>query len=350
MTSNVNKCAKVYIDYRFVDGPYGGGNQFLKALKQVWEKKGYYAENIQEADIILINSINAYHTYKKMCKYKVLYPNKKMIHRIDGPIFLIRGFDRHIDKGIFTINHYLADGTIFQTKWNKNRCIDLGLLDDKPYDIIINGSNRNVFNEKIVDKVIIPGWDEKKIHIIATSWSNNINKGYEYYKYLDENLDTNKYQFVFVGNSLIEYKNSICIPPQDSMSLSKILKMCDIYVTASKNDPCSNSLIEAQNCGLPAAVLRDGGHPEIVEYGGECFETKAEMMEAIYTIAANIEAYKGKIIKRDIEDVAERYYQFCIRNFKHKPYMVVVKNCTITFIKITILELFAKLMRKKSGQ
>ena len=49
----------------------------------------------------------------------------------------------------------------------------------------------------------------------------------------------------------------------------------------SQDDPCSNSLIEALHCGLPAIVLNSGGHPEIIGNAGVKFKNRKEIIEAI---------------------------------------------------------------------
>ena len=46
---------------------------------------------------------------------------------------------------------------------------------------------------------------------------------------------------------------------------------------ASRDDPCSNALLEALACGLPAAYLRSGGHPELVGEAGIGFDEPEEL-------------------------------------------------------------------------
>ena len=47
---------KIHILFKFIEGPYGGGNQFLKALRDYFNEIGIYSEKPEEADIILFNS------------------------------------------------------------------------------------------------------------------------------------------------------------------------------------------------------------------------------------------------------------------------------------------------------
>ena len=47
---------KINIQYEFRDGPFGGANQFLKALRDEFIKQNVYEEDLFKADICLINS------------------------------------------------------------------------------------------------------------------------------------------------------------------------------------------------------------------------------------------------------------------------------------------------------
>lgn len=47
---------KIHILYPFVDGPWGGANQFLKAIKNYFISLNAYTEDENKADIILFNS------------------------------------------------------------------------------------------------------------------------------------------------------------------------------------------------------------------------------------------------------------------------------------------------------
>ena len=70
---------KIHIIMDFVDGPWGGGNQFLKALKGQFIKKNIYEENPNKCDIALFNS---HHNIKNVIKiqslkiYKLFYIRK----------------------------------------------------------------------------------------------------------------------------------------------------------------------------------------------------------------------------------------------------------------------------------
>jgi glycosyltransferase involved in cell wall biosynthesis len=104
-------------------------------------------------------------------------------------------------------------------------------------------------------------------------------------------------------------KNIQVIPPIASLELAKLLREHDVYLTASRNDPCSNSLIEALSCGLPAVYLKSGGHPEIVGEAGLGFKTAEEIPVLMERMAEDLGAFRGKIRVLKIEDVADRYLE-----------------------------------------
>ena len=50
-----------------------------------------------------------------------------MVHRVDGPIGVYRGFDDGTDVRIVEINRELADATIFQSRYSLDKHRELGL-------------------------------------------------------------------------------------------------------------------------------------------------------------------------------------------------------------------------------
>lgn len=298
----------ISILYKFIEGPWGGTNQFLKALKKELIKKGVYEENYTKADIILFNSYpsRSEYLFNEIFKLKQKYSEKIIIYRLDGPISLYRGKDKEIDKIIALFNNLFADGIVFQSSWSKKQNEKYFGISSKYETIIYNALDNEIFN-KSNKKEFNP---EEKIKLIATSWSANWRKGFEIYKFLDKNLNFSKYEMCFVGNSPIEFKNVKWIKPVLPEKLAEILKKHDIYITASQNDSCSNSLIEALSCGLPAIALNSGGHPELVQTGGELFNGKQDIIEKIEKVAKNYRNYQLQIPEFSIKKVVQDYYKF----------------------------------------
>ena len=61
---------KIHILYNSKGGAWGGGNQFLKALRKCFVKEGCYAESPEDSDVILFNS---HHELKSVLKSKWLF-------------------------------------------------------------------------------------------------------------------------------------------------------------------------------------------------------------------------------------------------------------------------------------
>lgn len=330
---------KINIFLNIKNQPYGGGNQFLKALRGYFISKNVYSESVENADIVLFNS---HHQFKELLEAKKKFPSKKFVHRIDGPVFLIRNDTVLLDKIIYQLNNHIADATIFQSKWSRNQNYKLGLTKNRLETTIINAPNPQIFNSE--QKT---GFEQsRKTKIIATSWSHNLIKGFETYKWLDENLDFTKNEMTFCGNSPIKFQNIQHIPPLKSEELANELKKHDIFITASQKDPCSNSLIEALHCGLPAIGFNDGGHPEIIKDAGEVFNKKEEIPEMLHKITENYSHYKQKIKLPTMKMVGKEYFNFLkqineTQNSK-KLFATNMLNIKFTNIKYKIVSRISK--------
>jgi glycosyltransferase involved in cell wall biosynthesis len=148
---------------------------------------------------------------------------------------------------------------------------------------------------------------DRRARLIASSWSDNPNKGASVYQWLDANLNWERYEMTFVGRSPVQFRNIKMIPAVDSYRMAELFRDHDIYLTASKNDPCSNSLIEALTCGLPAIYLQSGGHPEIVKQAGAGFEAAEQIPELLDNLVDGYEKYRSLISVPSIQEVAREY-------------------------------------------
>jgi len=314
----MTKPFKIHIIFDFQSGPAGGGNQFLKTLREEFKNRDIYEENLQDAEIILFNS---HHNFDKVFETKKKFREKIFIHRIAGPVCLTRGGSRDLDKIIFRFNKLVADGIIFQSNWSKEQNKKLFEISSKYESVIHNAPDNGIFN-KIGKKEFNP---KEKIKLIATSWSSGHRKGSEICQFLDENLDFSKYEMTFVGNYPVEFQNIKVIKPVSSEKLVEILKEHDIYIFGSKIESCSNALIEALSCDLPAIAIDGSSNSEVVKGGGELFIGKDDIIEKIEKVAKNLHYYQSKIPEFSIEKVAQKYYKFAERIYndfkkgKYKP-------------------------------
>lgn len=307
---------KVHIIYDFHKGPWGGANQFLKALKNELVKRNLYETNPEKANCILFNS---HHMLEDIIKLKKKKQTIIIFHRIDGPVFLIRKKDLEIDKKIFKINHLIAEGTIFQSNWSREKNYQLGLKNNRFETVIVNAPDPDIFYPKKDRRV--KDWSNEKCKLISASWSPSFSKGFALYRFLDNHLDFKKFSMQFIGNSPIKFRNIEYLKPLHPEELAEMFRESDIYIIGSQNDPCSNSLIEALSCGLPAIVYNDGGHPEILKKGGETFYNFEECLIKIEKVRDNYSIYKGQINIHGIDEIASKYI-----NFMKKSYLSCIFN------------------------
>ncbi|ANT64147.1 glycosyltransferase [Prosthecochloris sp. CIB 2401] len=297
----------IHILWEFNDGPWGGGNQFLKALRQEFSAMGCYADNPERADIILFNS---HQHQKKALQLKRRFPKKIFVHRIDGPIALARGESgKKTDRSIFFCNRILADGTIFQSSWSRLESMKAGLKQPRFDTCISNAPDPSIFHPCTPEERKTA--TDSRIKLIATSWSSNPRKGFDIYHYLDKHLDFKRYHMTFVGNTDKPFTNIKIIEPLPSKQLADILRHHDIFIAASLMESCSNSFLEGLHSGLPAIARNNTSHPEILAGNGLLFNGTEDILEQIDTLASRLDDFRSKLKVRHISEIAMQYHRFC---------------------------------------
>ena len=309
---------KVYIEYQFREGPYGGANQFLKCLRDYLIREGHYSETPEEADYILINHTNI---RPELMELKRKHPEKIIIHRMDGPVAKHRKHSKVLDLQSFFLDKILCDGTVFQSRWTMESCKEEGYRETGKATVIHNAPDPAIFSRgKKVERIKPEG----KCRLISTSWSDNWNKGFDVLQFLDEHLDFNRYEFTFIGNSPVKFKNIVQMPPLNSQELAKELVKYDIFVAASKSESCSNSLLEAINCGLVVAARESGCYREVIGEGGVLAKDASELLARLDHLRDHIEEYQARLLFYDIEEIGREYYNFmemvgeAVRNGRQK--------------------------------
>jgi glycosyltransferase involved in cell wall biosynthesis len=288
--------------HKFFQPPYGGGNQFMMGLRKALVKRGIQVRENELSEDIDAYVLNSIHFDVDLFLEFGQKHRLNVIHRIDGPIHLIRGYDREKDELCYRLNAQFASATVLQSAWTYQRIVEMGYNPISPV-IIHNAVDSDIFHS--LDRV--PFNRNRKIRLISTSWSDNPRKGGPTYKWIEEHLDWNRFEYTFVGNVSEKLSRIRHVAPVSSEELAGILRTHDIYVTASQNDPCSNALIEAMACGLPALYLNDGGHPELVGYGGLSFDNEQEILPSLEKLVENYESFQSLIAVSKLEDVAEKY-------------------------------------------
>jgi len=244
---------KILINRKPVEGPWGGGNNFVKSFVNILPDYGHkiihrFEENI---DIIFIQdprydelgiSIN------EAIAYKNQFPNVKIVQRINECD--ARKNTDNIDNLLIDCSSYI-DKTIFVSNWMKEYFLKKGWK-CKDNHVIINGvSDSYKPKEKI---------NNGKINIVTHHWSDNYMKGFDYYEMIDDLCGKREdMTFTYIGRERGTFKNTIIIPPLFGEDLANQLGKYDLYITASRFDPGPNHVLEAIASEIPVFSYKDGG-------------------------------------------------------------------------------------------
>jgi glycosyltransferase involved in cell wall biosynthesis len=276
--------ADLAVFHEFAPPPYGGGNQFLLALIGELESRGLVVEANRlsgATPACLYNSFNF--DFRRLLRFA--RDGARMVHRVDGPIGVYRGFDDGTDRRVVDVNRELADATILQSEYSLEKHHELGL--DLRNPVVIRNS---------VDPAIFhPGPARDPLS--------------EVLEWLDRNLDFDSFHFTFAGRTQARLERIQVVGPLASDPLAELLRAQDVYLASSRDDPCSNALLEGLACGLPAAFLRSGGHPELVGEAGIGFDDPEELPDVFARLAAELDQRRAEIRVPALADVADRYLE-----------------------------------------
>jgi glycosyltransferase involved in cell wall biosynthesis len=295
--------ADVALFHEFAPAPSGGGHQFLRALVHELDERGVVVEQNRISagtPACLFNSFNF--DFRRLRRFA--RRDARMVHRVDGPIGAYRGFDDGTDARIAEINAALASATIFQSEFSLAKHRELGFELQAPV-VIPNAVDPAIFHPPAARAPL----EGRRVRVIASSWSDNPRKGAETLVWLDRNLDPDRFELTFAGRPPAAFERFHVIGALDSSALARLLRTQDLYVAASHDDPCSNALLEALACGLPAAYRESGGHPELVGDGGLPFRADEELGDVLERLVDELEIRRAAISTTSISSVADRYLE-----------------------------------------
>ena len=294
--------ADLAIFHEFRPPPYGGGNQFLLALVRELERRGLRVEVNQlsgATPACLFNSFNF--DFARLRRF--VRAGVRMVHRVDGPIGVYRGFDDGTDRRIAVVNRDLADATILQSRFSLDKHRELGLELNNPV-VIHNAVDPGIFHPLETREPA-----HRPLRVIATSWSDNPRKGAEVLEWLDRHLDLDSYELTFAGNTQARLERIRIVGPLASDPLAELMRAQDVYLAPSQDDPCSNALLEALACGLPAAFRRSGGHPELVGDAGIGFDDAEELPKVFARLAEELDQRRAAIRVPALAHVVDGYLE-----------------------------------------
>ena len=268
---------RVLINRHVVEGPWGGGNQFVRAFKSGMLQLGCtVVENLSDSpDVILIAGLD--------CDSAGISAELAIGHRRKNANckIAIRINECDARKGTKTVDLSLwrasrnCDLLIFVSAWLRDHLFErwavlLSAHGDpsqhlaelwKRSIVIHNGVDRDVFKPAQC-KSFDPA---APLRVVAHHWSDNPLKGRSVYEALDAAPEI---AFTYVGRHLCKFKDpsTVVVPPTFGAELAAAIANHDVYVSGSLWDPGPNHVLEALACNLPTWVHRFGGGA--VEFSG----------------------------------------------------------------------------------
>jgi len=292
---------KVAINQRPYEGPWGGGNRFVKSLTEGLVSAGHHVvyDLSRPVDIILIfetrvRSPNVCFGAGAVLRYLLRFPDTLVVQRINE-CDERKGGEKFITDRLLRAN-YAADLTVFVGSW----LMDLPAWknhDRSRCHVILNGADTEVFNAAGGAT-----WNSvEPMKLVTHHWGAHPYKGFDVYCKIDALLDdpsfAQDFSMSYIGNLAkgVTFKNIRHIKPLDGLALAAALKEHHTYLTGSINEPGGNHQNEGACCGLPLVYRDSGCLPEYCTGFGIAYKGPDDVREALLKMRQDYALYRGKI-------------------------------------------------------
>lgn len=300
---------KIFINRKLVNGPWGGGNNFVHALNKYAKLFGHEVVNTfsDDIDIIHIQDVHAdaLGVDANIClKYKEYNPKVKIVHRINDLDEGRHNSPRWREEAYIHYSKYF-NGSIFVSDWVKNFYLEKEWK-CKETIVIPNGVEKETFKPR--QKL------NNKINIVTHHWSTNSGKGFYIYEKIDEFVSNNKeYTFTYIGRKPGELPNTNYISPLFGKELGEELSKYNVYVSASEMECCPNHILESLSCDIPTYAISTSGASS--EFTGKdyIFENWKDLEKILLSKNFKNNSYKPKSWQTIIEKYCN-FYRKIIEN------------------------------------
>jgi len=297
--------ADLALFHEFADAPAGGAHQSLRALLRECSARGVLVQkNVlsPRTPACLFNSFNF--DAGRLRLFAARASGTRMVHRVGAVTSLYRGFDDGTDALVHALNRDLAAATIAISQATIDMYREIGVELVDPH-VIHNPCDPQIFHVE----GRIPFSRRRRVRVVAVSWSPNPMKGGPVYRWLEDRIDSNRYELTFVGNSTTSFARLRHEPPMAPLDLAAFLRQQDIFLTATENDAYSNALVEALSCGLPAIYLDSGGSGEAVKDAGFGFHDREEIPPLLDRLVDEYEERQAAISLPSLSEIVDSYLE-----------------------------------------
>lgn len=312
---------RVYMNFTEVRGPYGGANSFLRTLKHELIRRGVEIVTDERAryDVALLNGLT--NDIDASFAERIASRGTPIVHRKVGyrgrgsaelraedAAGVVVGDRLQVEFSPFLVH------TIFQSVYSREVFAAGGF--DGPSTVIHNGVDPSIFNQRVGFgpwRRPRPVWDgNEPLRVVISTWSNDRNKGFDDYARIDAALaGRNDVAVTLIGRAPadLDFEHIAVRGPYRRKALARELKGQHVVLQLARWETCSNALLEALNCGLPAIYLDSGANKELAEaYGVEYRDDFATALAAMRASYADLQARTRSNPFR-IGAVADRYLE-----------------------------------------
>ena len=293
-----NEAMDICVLYETVDSPWGGANQFLKALAAELVRMGHTVRRHPAPDtqVVLLNAFNQgagrplspgqvaqlRHTGTMTPASRVLpgwfytWRSRRgppLVHRVDGVPELIRGQRTPADAIQPAVNQ-LTDHTVFQTEYCRTSFAEHCGVTPDSWRVILNAVDPRLFFPHPDG-----AWKGGPLRLVAASWSSNPRKGHAALAEVSRLPDT---ELTFAGNWCADVDPAAVkiLGVRRSDEVAELMRSSHALIHAAWNEPCSNTIVEAMACGLPIIYRDSGGSRELAgEYGVPLSESPSDALD-----------------------------------------------------------------------
>lgn len=265
---------KVLVNRLPVEGPWGGGNLFVRSFYEEAASHGFKVVNYfdvkNKPDAIFMMSPcagNVPFSYLDIERINSFFPHIPIICRVNDCDARKKTSD--IDK-LWKMLIQRCSMTIFVSNWmlqyyelmfppaGSNDPLGKGRK-----TVVYNGVDSDVFSPKKKKQQK----ESNSIRIVAHHWSDNRMKGMADYEAIDAFVrEHTGFEFTYIGRGANHLKNTRVVEPLFGYALGDELANHDVYYSGSMFDPGPNHILEALASGLPTYVTYKGGGS--VEFAG----------------------------------------------------------------------------------